>query len=214
MYSYMWDWLYVTQTKGYHRTALWIRQLKLHRLFNVTKKIYSITVWTRKLWIYEVDFYTKILTLVKWTQNIEIAQCKQTHFTSKVISNSNKLLINIFSLLKHEIHFNIALMSSSNSTVCWFSLYENFPFFMKRNKNYKSQNTRPNLKNLLVSLKIVFNLSRFEPAPNNWNRFLGDLRRGLNSLNSETVVEFLMKRDGYWLLVSTVLNLLLILRSK
>ena len=45
---------------------------------------------------------------------------------------------------------------------------------------------RPNLKNLicLVSLKIVFNVSRFKPALN-WNRFLGDLRRGSNSLNSD-----------------------------
>ena len=210
MYSYMWDWLYVTQTKGYHRTALWIRQLKLHRLFNVTKKIYSITVWTRKLWIYEVDFYTKILTLVKWTQNIEIAQCKQTHFTSKVISNSNKYIFFVKTRNTLQYCFNVVFQFHSLLVlIVW-----KFPFFMKRNKNYKWQNPRPNLKNLLVSLKIVFNLSRFEPAPNNWNRFLGDLRRGLNSLNSETVVVFLMKRDGYCLLVSTVLNLLLILRSK
>ena len=34
-------------------------------------------------------------------------------------------------------------------------------------------------------LKIVFNFSRFKPAPN-WNRFLADLSRVLNSLNSDT----------------------------
>ena len=36
-----------------------------------------------------------------------------------------------------------------------------------------------------VPLKIVFIVSRFRPAPN-WNRFLADLRRGLNSLNSDS----------------------------
>ena len=51
---------------------------------------------------------------------------------------------------------------------------------------------RPNLKNLaaaqifLVLLKIVLNFSRFKPALN-WNRFLTDLSRGSNSLNSDTV---------------------------
>ena len=56
---------------------------------------------------------------------------------------------------------------------------------------------RPNLKNLsrglnlshrsnlVVLLKIVLNFSRFKPALN-WNRFLWDFRRGLNSLNSDT----------------------------
>ena len=43
---------------------------------------------------------------------------------------------------------------------------------------------RSNLKNaaqiLLVPLKFVFNFSRFKPALI-WNRFFGDLRRGLNS---------------------------------
>ena len=34
-------------------------------------------------------------------------------------------------------------------------------------------------------LKIVLNFSRFKPALN-WNRFLGNLRRGLNLLNSGT----------------------------
>ena len=34
------------------------------------------------------------------------------------------------------------------------------------------------------ALKIVFNISRFKPALN-WNRFLADLRRALNSLNSD-----------------------------
>ena len=37
----------------------------------------------------------------------------------------------------------------------------------------------------MVSLKIVFNVSRFKSALN-WNRFLADLRRGSNSLNSDT----------------------------
>ena len=35
----------------------------------------------------------------------------------------------------------------------------------------------------MVPLKIAFNVSRFKPALN-WNRFLADLRRGSNSLNS------------------------------
>ena len=35
----------------------------------------------------------------------------------------------------------------------------------------------------LVPFEIVFRVSRFEPALN-WNRFLTDLRRGLNCLNS------------------------------
>ena len=39
--------------------------------------------------------------------------------------------------------------------------------------------------NLVFALKIVFNFSRFKPALN-WNRFLWDFRRGLNSLNSDT----------------------------
>ena len=38
---------------------------------------------------------------------------------------------------------------------------------------------------MLVPLKIVLNFSRFKPAINR-NRFWGDLRRGLNSLNSDT----------------------------
>ena len=38
---------------------------------------------------------------------------------------------------------------------------------------------------LLVSLKIVFNVSRFKPVLN-WNLFLADLRRGSNSLISDT----------------------------
>ena len=38
-------------------------------------------------------------------------------------------------------------------------------------------------------LKIVSNLSKFKPALD-WNRFLGELRRGLNSLNSDTVLFF------------------------
>ena len=33
-------------------------------------------------------------------------------------------------------------------------------------------------------LKILFNISKFKPALN-WNRFLADLRRGSNSLNSD-----------------------------
>ena len=37
----------------------------------------------------------------------------------------------------------------------------------------------------MVSLKIVLNFSRFKPALNR-NRFLGDLRSDLNSLNSDT----------------------------
>ena len=37
-----------------------------------------------------------------------------------------------------------------------------------------------------LPLKIVFNFSRFKPALN-WNRFLTDLSRGSNSLNSDTV---------------------------
>ena len=37
----------------------------------------------------------------------------------------------------------------------------------------------------MVSLKILFNVSRFKPRLN-WNRFLADLRRGSNSLNSGT----------------------------
>ena len=37
-----------------------------------------------------------------------------------------------------------------------------------------------------VPLKIVFNVSRFKPALN-WKRFLADLRRGSNSLNSGAV---------------------------
>ena len=63
-------------------------------------------------------------------------------------------------------------------------------------------NQRPNLKNLIrglnlsrgsnlgrgsnmvVPLKIVFNFSRFKPLLN-WNRFLTDLSRGSNSLNSD-----------------------------
>ena len=56
---------------------------------------------------------------------------------------------------------------------------------------------RPNLKNLsrglklrrgsnmLVPLRIVFNVSRFKPSLN-WNRLLADLRRGLYSLNSDS----------------------------
>ena len=57
---------------------------------------------------------------------------------------------------------------------------------------------RPNLKNLsrdlnlrrgsnmqLVPLKIVLNVSKFKPALN-WNRFLSDLRRGSNLLNSDS----------------------------
>ena len=36
-----------------------------------------------------------------------------------------------------------------------------------------------------VSLKIVLNFSRFKPVLN-WNRFLAELRRGLNSLNSDS----------------------------
>ena len=42
---------------------------------------------------------------------------------------------------------------------------------------------RPNLK----KFKIVFNISRFKPMLN-WKRFLADLRRGLNSLNSNSVL--------------------------
>ena len=40
------------------------------------------------------------------------------------------------------------------------------------------------LKLGLVPLKILFNFSRFKPALN-WNWFLRDLRRDLNSLNSD-----------------------------
>ena len=43
----------------------------------------------------------------------------------------------------------------------------------------------PNLKNWSRgSLKTVFNFSKFKPMLN-WNGFLGDLRRGLNLLNSD-----------------------------
>ena len=44
----------------------------------------------------------------------------------------------------------------------------------------------------VVSLKIVFNVWRFQPALN-WNRFLADLRRGSNSLNSDTELRFKIK---------------------
>ena len=40
--------------------------------------------------------------------------------------------------------------------------------------------------NMIGSTKIVFNVSRFKPALS-WNRFLADLRRGSNSLNSDSV---------------------------
>ena len=40
--------------------------------------------------------------------------------------------------------------------------------------------------NMIGSTKSVFNVSRFKPALN-WNRFLADLRRGSNSLNSDSV---------------------------
>ena len=39
---------------------------------------------------------------------------------------------------------------------------------------------------MLVPLKIVFNVLRFNPALNQ-NRYLADLRRGSNSLNSDSV---------------------------
>ena len=54
---------------------------------------------------------------------------------------------------------------------------------------------RPNFKNLswaqirLVPLKIVFNFSIFKPVLNR-NRFLGDLRRDLNSLKSDKGFHF------------------------
>ena len=41
--------------------------------------------------------------------------------------------------------------------------------------------------NMVVHIEIVFSVSRFEPALN-WNRFLAVQRRGLNSLNSASVV--------------------------
>ena len=40
-------------------------------------------------------------------------------------------------------------------------------------------------QNWVVPLKIAFNVSSFKPALN-YNLFLGDLRRGLNSLNSDS----------------------------
>ena len=40
-------------------------------------------------------------------------------------------------------------------------------------------------KELLVLLEILFNVSRFRPALK-WNRFSADLRRGSNSLNSDS----------------------------
>ena len=45
-------------------------------------------------------------------------------------------------------------------------------------------------------LKLVFNVSRFKPALN-WNRFLTDLRRGSNSLNSDTDYNFQAKIRFY-----------------
>ena len=41
----------------------------------------------------------------------------------------------------------------------------------------------------LVALKIVFNVSRFKPTLK-WNLFLADLRRGSNSLNSDSLFLF------------------------
>ena len=38
---------------------------------------------------------------------------------------------------------------------------------------------------MVGTTKIALSFFRFKPAFN-WNRFLGDLRRGLNSLNSDT----------------------------
>ena len=38
----------------------------------------------------------------------------------------------------------------------------------------------------LVPLKFVFNFSRFKPALSQLKPVLGDFRRGLNSLNSDT----------------------------
>ena len=71
----------------------------------------------------------------------------------------------------------------------------------------KLNKLKPNLKNSscglnlsaaqiwLASLIIVINFSRFKPALN-WNRFLGDLRRGLISLNSDTVI--VISSDPPW----------------
>ena len=60
-------------------------------------------------------------------------------------------------------------------------------------QDYEAGHLKPNLKNLSRGLnlscgsniKIVFIASRYKPALN-WNRFLVDLRRGSNSLNSDT----------------------------
>ena len=61
---------------------------------------------------------------------------------------------------------------------------------------------RPNLKNLSRGLNLSrssnmvgFNFSRFKPALNR-NRFLRDLRRGLNSLNSDTDYFYLPNFGG------------------
>ena len=72
---------------------------------------------------------------------------------------------------------------------------------------------RPNLKNLRRGLnlscgsnmvgsmlKIVFNFSRIKPALN-WNWFLEELRRGLNSFNSDTE-----RRNCIILLACTMLS--------
>jgi len=42
----------------------------------------------------------------------------------------------------------------------------------------------------MIGSKIVFNVSRFKPAPKR-NRFLADLRHGSNSVNSDSGLRYL-----------------------
>ena len=81
--------------------------------------------------------------------------------------------------------------------------------------------------NMIGSTKIVFNVSRFKPALS-WNRFLADLRRGSNSLNSDSVslkwmeklpksvrfASFYIVLHRFWIFSCSFFAYIFLLRSK
>ena len=88
---------------------------------------------------------------------------------------------------------NVDIVATSSNNLCLHESKESSRI-MRKIREQKNGVQRPNLSrglnlscgsNFVVSTWICINFSRFKSALH-WNRFLWDLRRGLNSLNSDT----------------------------
>ena len=90
----------------------------------------------------------------------------------------------IFYDSKKWLHYSLEIFEQF--TLFSFVGFRLFIFYFFETLQVKFRRDQKEAQIWLVPLKIVFNVSRFKPALN-WNLFLADLRRGSNSLNSDSV---------------------------